>query len=161
MKSLLSWLVVSFMTMFWMFRIVVTLTVQYGANDFAGFVVVNLTFEIAMLFITLLCMILIVKRKLLGGLIYLVGYGWYFGTYVIETVLPLLKTGEPIDIFIVENVFIGIIAVALGLVAVMDIFFERSKAKHYSDDRTDWYFKGDKYDRKLDERADKNQYRTL
>jgi len=29
------------------------------------------------------------------------------------------------------------------------------------DKQTDWFYKNKEYDRKLDERADKNQYRTL
>ncbi len=161
MKSLLSWLIAMFMILFWIFRIAVVLTVQYGAEDFGGFILIEKTFEIAMLFVTLLCLILVVKRKILGGLIYTVGYGWYFGVYIINTVLPLLSKGDPLEFETLINVMAGVIAVVLGMVAMLDVVFERSRAKHYSDERTDWYFKTDKYDRKYDERADKNQYRTL
>lgn len=161
MKSLLSWLITMFIALFWMFRIVVTLSVQYGAESFGGFIVIENTFEIAMLFITLLCIVLIVKRKALGGIIYLVGYGLYFGGYVVNTVLPVFSKGETVEFEMLINVLVGLLAVILGFVAAADVVFERSRAKHYSDDKTDWYFKTDKYDRKYDERADKNQYRTL
>ena len=53
MKSLASWLLVFFMAMFWVFRIIVTLSAQFG-SDFGGFIVFNNTLEIAMLFISLL-----------------------------------------------------------------------------------------------------------
>ncbi len=161
MKSLLSWLISMFIALFWIFRIIVTLSVQYGADSFGGFIVIDKTFEIAMLFVTLLCVILIVKRKALGGLIYLLGYGFYFGGYVVNTVLPVLSNGETVEFEMLINVIVGLLAVILGLVAALDVLFEKSRAKHYSDDKTDWYFKTDKYDRKYDERADKNQYRTL
>ena len=161
MKSLLSWLISMFIGLFWIFRIVVTLSVQYGAESFGGFIVIEKTFEIAMLFVTLLCLILIIKRKALGGIIYLAGYGFYFGGYIVNTVLPVLSKGETVEFEMLINVVVGLLAVVLGLVAALDVVFEKSRAKHYSDDKTDWYFKTDKYDRKYDERADKNQYRTL
>ena len=150
-----------FMVMFWVFRIIVTLTVQFGADDFGGFIVINNTFEIVMLFVTLLCLILFIKRKMLGGIIYLAGYGYYFGGYVVNTVLPMLSSKEPLEPGVILNVFVGALAVILGIVAILDIVFERSRAKNFSDNKTDWYFDNDKYDRKYDERADKNQYRTL
>ncbi len=150
-----------FIVMFWIFRIIVTLTVQYGADNFGGFIVIDNTIEIVMLFVTLLCLILFVKRKMLGGIFYLIGYGWYFGTYIVNTVIPILSSGEPLEFEMIINTFAGIVAIIIGIVAILDIVFERSRAKHYSDDKTDWYFKTNKYDRKYDERADKNQYRTL
>ena len=54
MKNVASWLLVFFMGMFWVFRIAVTLSTQFG-GDFGGFIVFNNTFEIVLLFLTLLC----------------------------------------------------------------------------------------------------------
>ena len=161
MKSLTSWLITSFMVMFWVFRIVVMISVQNGAESFGGFLVFNSTFEIIMLFVSLLCFVLIVKRNVLGGIIYLLGYGAYFGTYLVANAIPALISGELMDMTVLQNVFVTAISLVLGLVAILDIAFEKVKAKHFSDDKTDWYFGTDKYDRKYDERADKNQYRTL
>ena len=149
------------MVIFWIFRIVVTLSVQFGAESFGGFLVFNNTFEIVMLFVSLLCLILIVKRNIMGGIIYLIGYGAYFGTYLVANAIPALISGETMDIVVIQNVFVTAISLILGIVAILDIVFEKVKAKHFSDDKTDWYFGNDKYDRKYDERADKNQYRTL
>ena len=69
MKNVASWLLVFFMGMFWMFRIAVTLSAQFG-GDFGGFIVINNTFEIALLFLTLLCFILIMKRNISTDYIY-------------------------------------------------------------------------------------------
>lgn len=160
MKSLVSWLLVLFMAMFWVFRIIVTLTSQLG-KDFGGFIVFNNTAEIVLLFVSLFCFILIVKRKLLGGIIYLAGYGWYFGSYIINNLIPALDSEDGVDMIIIQNSAIGILGIIIALCIVINIAFEREKLKHFTDNKTDWYFNSDKYDRKLDERADKNQYRTL
>ena len=159
MRSLSSWLILMFMIMFLAFRVVVTLSTQYG-RDLAGFMVIDNTIEIVLLFVSLLCFALFVKRLLLGGLIYLIGYGYYFGKYIFESI-PILTSSESMDIIVVENVIIGILAILLGLFAVIDILVEKSRKKNYSDNKTDWFFKNKKYERDLDERADKNQYRTL
>lgn len=160
MKSLASWLSLMFLGMFWVFRIVVALSAQFG-SDFGGFIVINNTMEIALLFVSLLCFVLIAKRIIWGAVIYLVGYGWYFGSYLINNFVPVITSGEAMDTTILQNSFVGILSLILGLATLLIIAFERTKTKHFSDNKTDWYFKDDKYDRKLDDRADKNQYRTL
>ncbi len=162
MKSLLSWLSLMFLGMFWIFRIVVAVSAQFG-SDFGGFIVFNFNIEVVLLFVSLLCFVLIARRIIWGALIYVVGYGWYFGSYLVNTLIPAFMNseGEPIDMSILQNSFAAMIGLILGLVTLLNIAYERTKLKHFSDNKTDWYFDNDKYDRKLDERADKNQYRTL
>ena len=160
MKSLTSWLVLMFMGMFWIFRVIVTLSAQYGSN-FGGFVVFNNTIEIALIFLSLLCFILFAKRVVWGPIIYVLGYGGYFSSYIFSNVFPAITNGENLDIVIIQNSAIALLGLILGIVAIFDIAWEKTKMKHFSDDKTDWYFKNKDYDRKLDERADKNQYRTF
>ena len=159
MKSITSWLVVFMLAIVWIFRIIVTCYGQFG-GDWGGFIVIDNTIEIAMLFISILCFILIIKRKALGGIIYLVGYGYYFGSYIISNV-STLADGETLAIDVVQNVAVGVIILILGLCAILDIAWEKTRANHFSDNKTDWYFKNKNYDRKYDDRADKNQYKTL
>ncbi len=162
MKSLVSWLMIMFMGMFWLFRVIVTLSVQFSAEgNFAGFIVINETAEILLLFLSLLCFVLFAPRIIWGPIIYTIAYGWYFGSYLISNFIPALSSGESIDPVILENSFIAILGIILGLIAILNIAYERTKAKHFTDNKTDWYFDNEKYDRELDERADKNQYRTL
>ena len=78
MKKFSTYLVVMFMIVFWILRIVITLASELG-KDFMGVTPINKTFEIAILFITLLCVILIAKRKLVGSLLYLAVHAVYFG----------------------------------------------------------------------------------
>ena len=160
MKSLISWLLVLFMAMFWVFRVIVAISAQFGI-EFGGFIVFNNTTEMVLLFVDLFCFILIVKRKLIGGIIFLAGYGWYFGSYIINNLIPALSSEDGVDMVIFQNSIIGILGIIIALCIVINIAFEKVKLRHFTDKKTDWYFDDDKYDRKLDDRADKNQYRTL
>lgn len=160
MKSLSSWLVVMFMAMFWVFRIIVTLMEQLG-KDLAGFMVFNTTYEIILLFVVVVCLLLIIKRKLLGALIYLVGYGVYFGSYILNSVNIMLESKDGIDMVIMQNTIVALIGILLALFSVIDILIDKNRTKNPKDKKTDWFFKNEKYDREMDERADKNQYKTL
>jgi hypothetical protein len=160
MKSITSWLLSFFMIMFWAFRVIVAVSAQYG-GDFGGFIVFDNIIEIALLFVSILCFILIVKRKILGGIIYLVGYGYYFGSYIITEALPVLSSGEQMDITVLQNVVVAMLGLILGLCIILDIAVERVRSNHFSDNKTDWFFDNKDYDRKMDDRADKNQYKTL
>ena len=160
MKNVTSWLLLFFMVMFWIFRIVVTLSSQFG-GDFGGFIVFNNTLEIALLFLSLICFILIIRRMMMGGIIYLVANCLYFGGYIVQNLFLALGNEGGIDMIVLQNSVVGALGIILALCSIIDIAVQRINAKHFSDNKTDWYFNNDKYDRKLDERADKNQYRTL
>ena len=160
MKNVASWLLLFFMGMFWMFRIAVTLSSQFG-GDFGGFIVFNNTLEISLLFFTLVCFILIIKRVIWGAILYLAANCLYFGGYIVQNLLPALGREGGIDMIVLQNSVVGALGILLALCIVIDIAVQKINTKHFSDNKTDWYFNNDKYDRKMDERADKNQYRTL
>lgn len=160
MKNVSSWLLVFFIGIFWMFRIAVTLSSQSG-GDFGGFIVFDNTLEIALLFFTLLCLILILKRVIWGGVLYLVANCLYFGGYIVQNLFPALTSESGVDMIVLQNSMVGILGIAIAVCAIIDIAVQKIHTKHFSDNKTDWYFNNDKYDREMDERADKNQYRTL
>ena len=54
--------------------------------------------------------------------------------------------------------FFGLI---LAIFAIFDVLLDKNRKAHPVDKQTDWFYKNKDYDRKLDERADKNNYRTL
>ena len=160
MKNVASWLLAFFMVMFWAFRIIVTLSAQFG-GDFGGFIVFDNTIEITLLFVSLVCFILIIRRIIWGGLLYLVVNTFYFGSYLVQTFFPAIMSEEGADMAILQNSMICILGIFLALFIVIDLAVQRIRTRHFSDNKTDWYFNNEKYDRQLDERADKNQYRTL
>lgn len=93
-----------FMGMFWIFRIIVAFQAQYG-ETFGGFIVFNSTVEIALLFIAILCMILVLRRNWIGGIIYLASYGYYFGGYIFSNI----TSEEEMSVAVMQNVFVSAI----------------------------------------------------
>ena len=155
MKSLSSWLIAMFMFMFWGFRVAVAFQAQYEKN-FGGFIAFNLTFEVILLFVTILCMILFLRRVLLGGIIYLGAYGYYFGSYILQNVL----SGNSMGMETMQNVMVSALAIIIAFCAFFDLIVARVRKKDPKDKKTDWFFQNEQYDRKFDERADKNEYRN-
>ena len=158
MKSVGSYLLVFFMAMFWVFRIIVALTGTMGI-EFA-FQPINQSMEIILLFVTLLCIILVVKRKLLGGIIYLIGYGMYFGVDLFNTIVSVMN-GTTIELTQYVAILMSFIGVVLPICVVFELLLDKNRKAHPVDKKTDWFYKNEQFDRKMDERADKNNYRIL
>ena len=158
MKNFSTWLLVMLIVMFWIFRIIVSVTYEL-AIDFNGIVPLDMKTEVILLFIVLLCLIFIIKRKIIGGVMYAIAYELYFGTFLYNN-LSEIVSGE-ISIANSMNAFISLIGVILPLAVLFDLLLDKNRKANPVDKKTDWYYKDDKYDRKMDERADKNNYRTL
>lgn len=159
MKKFSTYLLVMFAVVFWILRIVITFTSQIG-KDFLGVVPINETFEIILLFAFLLCAILIVKRKMVGALLYLALYAIYFGGDLTEK-FALLANGETLDLGQSVGMIFSLVGIILPLAVLIDLLLDRGRKEHPVDKKTDWFYKNEKFDRELDERADKNNYRTM
>lgn len=156
MKTAANYIVVMFMMMFWIFRVVVA----YMAGIGKSFVVtpINEIVEIVLLFISLVCIALVIKRKLLGGVIYLVANIGYYGVYLYNSVMPIIQ-GNQVTVSNGLNALISLSAVILSIVVVMDLLADKTKKPE--DKKTEWFYANKDLDRKMDDRADKNQYKTL
>lgn len=97
-------------------------------------------------------MLFIVKRSMLGGLIYLAGNGLYFGTSIFNSIV-----GDSGINYV--NIFFDMLGIILPILIVFDLLLDHNRKEHPVDKKTDWFFKNKDFDRKLDERADKNQYK--
>ena len=158
MKNLSTWLLAMFMVMFAGFRVIVTITNQQG-EPFAGLVVENIVLEIALIFLTLLCLILVVKRKLIGAIIYVVSYGWYYGVGLFSTIYGILVNGETIGINSSLEILVSALGVLLPLMVLIDTLADKTRKLYPVDKKTDWFYKNEQFDRKFDERADRNEYK--
>ena len=154
MKNLTTYLFVMFMAMFWVFRIVVAFCYNLGI-DFIT-VPMDLNFEIVLLFLTLVAMILVIKRSVLGGVIYLIGNGLYFGTFIYN-LIPIINSGATIQNYM--DLMFAAIGIALPLFVLFDLLLDKNRKVHPVDKKTDWFYKNKDYDRKFDERADRNEYK--
>ncbi len=161
MRNLSTYLLVIFMVMFWIFRIIVTFMYELG-SDFAGIVPLNKALEIILLFVVLICIILIVKRKMIGALIYLLAYGLYFGTDLTTKLTAMFgDMTQEITMGTSLSMFVSLIGVILPLAVLIDLLLDKQRKANPKDKKTDWFYKNEAFDRKLDDRADKNNYRTM
>lgn len=160
MKNFSTWMLVMFVIMFWGFRAIVTLMTQMG-KDLGGMEPLNMQLEIILLFVVLVCIILIVKRKMVGALIYLLSYGMYFGVNLYNYVMTIMEQTENLPATIHMSAFVSLLGMILPLAILFDLLMDKNRKANPKDKKTDWFYKNEQYDRKLDERADKNNYRTL
>lgn len=159
MKKFSTYLLVMFMILFWILRIVITLASQLG-KEFMGIVPINETFEIVNLFLTLLCVVLVAKRKILGSLLYLTIHAIYFGGDITEK-LGMITRKETLTLAQNTDLMFSIIGIIIPLAVLIDLLLDKNRKNNPKDKKTDWFYKNEQFDRKLDDRADKNNYRTM
>ncbi len=157
MKNFSSWLIAMFAFMFWGFRMIGTVLFSIG-NEFM-FAPSNMTMEIALLFITFICICFMVKRKLLAAVIYLICHFVYYGPTFISHFMQIVDNTLSMDLYM--TTLFEFFALVLSIAAVFDVLLDKNRKAHPTDKKTDWFYKNKDYDRKLDERADKNNYRTM
>ena len=157
MKKMSTYLLLIFMIMFWIFRVVVALGNSTGNN--MGFPIENIQTEIILLFVDVVLIVLVIKRKLIGAIGFLVANIWYFGPKLVSA-LTTIGAGTS-DIYAFDAAFESFIALILAIAILFDMLVDKNRKNNPKDKKTDWFYKGTQYDRELDERADKNNYRTL
>ena len=113
------------------------------------------------LFVAILCMILVLRRNIFGGILYLASYGFYFGGYIITNMLPSIMSGEAMNVSIMQNAFVSAVGLIIAFCVFFDLLVNSIRKRDPKDKKTDWFFNNEQYDRKYDDRADKNNYRTL
>jgi len=121
MKNLSSYLIAIFILMYWLFRVIVAVMGSMGLD----FIVepIDNNIEIILLFIVLICVPFIFKRKLIGAIVYLASYGWYFGRGLIDNVMKMINN-ETLSMQTYTEMFVALIAIALPVCALFDILFD-------------------------------------
>lgn len=154
MKNLSTYLFVMFMIMFWVFRIIVAFCDNMGIEFITA--PYDFNFEIILLFLTFISMILVIKRSIFGAIIYAIGYWLYFGVTIFN-LIPVI-TDAPVMQNYIDLVF-SAIGIVLPFLILSDLLLDRNRKEHPKDKKTDWFYKNKDYDRKFDERADRNEYK--
>lgn len=149
MVSMLSYLISFLGILFWGFRLVVVFCATMDI-DF-GFEPLNLNLEIGLLFLSIPCFALVLKRHLGGAFAYFILFTAYFGNDLYN---KLTGNGG------VGDILIDAIGVILPLITLIDIAVNKNRMGSGEDKKTVWFYGNKDYDRVLDERADKNNYRT-
>lgn len=157
MQKFSTWMVLSLDVMFWILRIIAALT-DTMAIDFM-IKPIDMNMEIIMIFVALVSFVLIAKRKFLGAIIYMIGYFGYFGIALVTNLQKMTTAGGSVNDY--GTVMFSLVGVALPIFTFLDLLLDKNRQLHPTDKKTDWFYKDEKYDMKKDERADKNNYRTL
>jgi len=149
--ELLSYMVNMFAIMFWLFRVYVALMVSSGSE--IQFTTPGLELEITVIFITLISIFMIFKRNLIFASIYLGTYFAFF-TYGIALMNGNISTNKQL-----LNAMVMIAGIIIALLNFLDVMFNKNRKGSTKDNKTDWFYATDKYEREIDERADRNQYK--
>lgn len=151
-----SYLLTMLGIMFWIFRAFVA-ALETIEKEFIC-TTLNLQLEIIILFATLPCMLLVIKRNLVGATLYLGIYGAYFGTALYNSFMGINGT-EGLTISNSMSLLSSILGIIIPLFTFLDILLNKHRRNIGLDKKTEWYYNNDKFDREYDERADRNQYK--
>ena len=155
MTTLLSYLLTFFGIIFWCFRVLTTVLYELDVDFFAT--PLNETLEIIVLFATLPCLLLVIKRNIVGAAAYLGIYGAYFGTALYNQFIGIQEEG--ITIASASDTLVLVVGILIALFTFLDILLNKHRGNFGADAKTRWFYTNDKYDREFDERADRNQYK--
>lgn len=150
-------LLVMFGVIFGISRVAIAIATQAGF-DLLGIVSWNLTYEIILIFVTVVSLILIAKRKLLGSIIYLISYLLYFGYDLLSRVIILMST-ERLLLENITNVLVSFVGIILAISVFLDAIVLKAKKGTPNHKKTDWFYDNKDFDRKFDDRADRNEYK--
>ena len=155
MTSLFSYLLTFLAIIFWAFRAVVTVMYQLDNPLFST--PSNVTFEIVVLFLTLPCLIGVCKRNIVFAAAYLGLYATYFG----NTLLLVVQNASSVGITLINSadMLCTVIGIIIPLLTFFDILLNKHRTVGKNVKKEDWFYANEEYDRKFDERADRNQYR--
>lgn len=158
MKSVFSWFITAMAVIFWIFRVIITIMATLKVDYIITPIDINI--EIALLFLAIPCLISILKRKIVGGIVYFGLYAWYFGTELAKFIQNMVENNmETLSMSVVINTIVCIVAVLIALLNLMDVAFSKYRKSENPSKKVDWFYKNEKFDRELDERSDKNNYR--
>lgn len=154
MKTTSNYLIILFSVMLFIFRLVVVFTTTMGIEFIIKTDNVNL--EIGLLFIMLLSVILISKNKLSGAILFLISSFGCYGPGLIKNLHNGMNNPDAL-----LEVVISFVCLLVPIFAFFIIAAAKKQEIKPVDAKTDFFYKNEAYDRKYDDRADKNNYRTL
>ena len=155
MTSLFSYLLTFIAVMFWIFR--GTVAVLESLNIPFICTTLNLQIEIIIIFATLICILLVIKRNIIGAALYMGIYVTYFGTAIYDW----FKGNSMNNLNISNSISFlsAIIGIVIPTLTFLDILINKNRKNVGLDQKTEWYYKNGKFEREYDERADRNQYK--
>lgn len=157
MRTMSNYLIIMLSVMLFIFRLIVVFTTTMGIEFMVQ--AININYEIALLLIMLVSIILMSKNKLSGAIIFVVSSLAYYGPTLLTQITFAMS--NTISIEVAMELVISLICIVIPIFAFFIIAFAKEQEKRPVDKKTDFFYKNEAYDRKYDERADRNNYRTM
>ena len=107
----------------------------------------------------LVSIILISKNKLTGAIIFVISSIIYYGPSLLSQLTSISSNAISMDTSV--QLVISLVGVIIPIFAFFIVAFAKEQEKRPVHKQTDFFYKTDAYDRKHDDRADKNNYRTM
>ena len=84
------------------------------------------------------------------------------GVDLYNNITAMLEVGEEVSMMsIYMNSFASVLGMILAVAVLLDLLIDKGRKANPKDKKTDWFYTNEQFDRKMDDRADKNNYRTL
>ena len=156
MRTMANYLIIMLTVILFIFRLIVVITATMGIE----FMIqpINVNYELALLFVMIICIILMSKNKLSGAVILSIASIAYYGPTLLGQITGLSTV---VNINSALEIVVSLACVIIPIFAFFIIAFAKEQEKRPVDKKTDFFYKTDRYDRKYDDRADKNNYRTM
>lgn len=73
----------------------------------------------------------------------------------------IISNNESLTIGQNMQLIFSMLGIILPLAVLIDLVLDKNRKDNPKDKKTDWFYNNEEFDRKLDDRADKNNYRTM
>ena len=118
MVGMLSYLISFLGILFWIFRLVVVFCASMKID--IGVVPINLNVEIIVLFISIPCFALIIKRNLAGAFAYFIIFAFYFGNDLYNQFTGTMD---------IQALLIDFVGIILPLISLIDIAVNKDRMR--------------------------------
>ena len=156
MKLVMNKFVVALMIIFLIFRVFVVVKDQSGEAFIVSPIDINV--EIGLIFISFICILLVMRRLKVGGVIYALTFFAYFGVDIYNQIMKVFTDSE-FNLNIGMNFISSIFGIIMGILALMNIASYNVKVE--KDVKTEWFYDNKSLVREKDKRDDNNNYRIM
>lgn len=157
MTSAFSYLLTFMGIIFWVFRTVVAVMEYLGKSFICT--TLNLNIEIIVIFATLFFFLFVIKRNLIGAAFYFGINGAYFGTALFNSLMQIKDVEYGLTINTTLDLLFAVMGILIPLFTFLDILINKNRKNTTLSGKVGWFYDNEEFDRKFDERADRNQYK--
>jgi len=153
--TLFGYLMTGMAGIFWLFRAVIAIFATLEKPF--PVVPLNLTIEIVLLFVSFICLVLVLRKRMFVAIIYMISNFAYFGVDLYKSIEAIIEEGATLNSY--PNLIFSFIGVILPFLIFASIGLNTGTKSAGNTKSTDWFYKSTEHDRVYDERADRNQYK--